>query len=89
MIHFETHHLVNLKYQMENETKYYTIKLEALVPTQITYRVRAKDAEEALTLLNMNAPYSQPKQSLTQMKKIKATVYLAGSSIIKLSKYFT
>jgi len=71
-----------------DDLKYYTIKLEAFVPTEIEYRVLASNPEEALELIAKKAPNNRPKQRLSRMKKIKAQVYLAGTTIIKLSRKF-
>ena len=81
----------------ENKTKqseikikqYYTVKLEVTAPINITYKVYAEDPEQALdivlknSLQNINIP---PQPILSQMKRLKGTVYAAGNSLIQLVK---
>lgn len=70
------------------EKHYYSVSLEALVPTTLTYRVLAETPEQALELIK-NAPLATaPKLQLARLRKLKASVYLSGTSIIKLTKSF-
>lgn len=73
------------------ETKeYYTVKLEALAPITITYRVLASSPEEALELAIKGKERQSSPTSVfyTRMKKLKATVYAAGTSMIQFTKGF-
>lgn len=79
--------------QMANqiEKKYYTIKLETIVPVELTFRVLAEDpvkATEMISKIPLPSLYSQPKLNLSRMKRLKATVYLAGSTMIEWIKTF-
>lgn len=67
--------------------KYYDVKLDALVPCTITYRISAYDEHEALTLLPKAIP-THVKHNLFQKRNIKAIINDAGSSIIRLIKNF-
>lgn len=67
------------------EKKYFDVKLECLLPATVTYRVLAKDAEEAARLIkNMNPTGVHHK--LAGKKDIKLTVYDVGSSLIRFIK---
>ena len=66
---------------------YYDVKVECLVPTMLTYRVLADDEQEALELIGKKPP-TQMKPNLLLKKIIKATVYIAGSSMVKLVKNY-
>lgn len=71
--------------------KPFQIKLEALVPTTITYTINAADEHEAIKELERNAtlrPISMPQQQLHRKIRLKATVYQGGTSMIKLSKNY-
>jgi hypothetical protein len=70
--------------------QYYTIKMEVTAPVTLTYRILAENAEQALELV-MKSPMTvpmvaPPKPVLNRMKKLKASVYLAGTSLVKLVK---
>jgi hypothetical protein len=71
--------------------KYYTIKIETLTPVEITCKVLAEDANEALELV-LKAPVSKyasnVKPILSKAKKVKATICKYGSNIIELIKRF-
>ena len=69
------------------QKKYYDVKLEALVPCTITYRVYADDEHDALTQIGKKAP-TNVKPNVNLKRDIKATVYDAGSSIIRFAKTF-
>lgn len=71
----------------EKQKKYYDIKLEANVPCLITYRIYADDEHDALTQIGKKAPTSV-KPNISQKRDIKALIYEAGSSILKLTKTF-
>lgn len=67
------------------EKKYYDIKIECMLPATLTYRVLAKDAEEAFRLTKNLQP-NGVQHRLIGRKEIKATVYDAGSSLIRFIK---
>lgn len=67
--------------------KYFTVKVETLTPCLLTYRVYAKDEEEAVALIKKSSPINvRPNVSMKRL--IKATVYDAGTSVVKLVKSF-
>lgn len=67
--------------------KYFTVKTETLTPCLITYRVYAESEEDAIALTKRAIPISvRPNISLKRV--LKATVYDAGTSIVKLVKSF-
>lgn len=69
------------------EKKYFTVKVEAMVPATISYRVYAEDEESAIKLIDRQSPtHFQPK--INAGKKIKIMVYNSGSNIIRLVKNF-
>jgi hypothetical protein len=68
--------------------QYYTVKLEVVAPMTLTYRVLAESPEQALELA-AQAPLSQaPRPHLSKMKKLKASIYLAGTTLLQLIKNF-
>lgn len=69
------------------QKKYYDIRLEALVPCTITYRILADDEHDALAQMNKRPP-TGVRPNIPQKRDIKATVYDAGSSIIRFAKSF-
>ena len=77
---------------MEETKRYYLIKLEVIAPITLTYRVLAENPEEALEIVikkpNTTLQTSQPKFKFALMKKIKASIYLAGTSMIEFVKNF-
>lgn len=68
--------------------KYFDVKIEALVPGTITYRVFAENEAEALKQIDKVNPTGF-KPRLAQKKLLKAAVYEAGSLLIKLTKVFS
>lgn len=76
-----------MKDQKSKQSIYYEIRTEALVPTLITYRIKAESPEEALKLFHKSNPTKVIPQ-LLRKRNLKATIYEAGKSIIKLTKYF-
>ena len=72
---------------MKNETKippkfYYDVKVEALLPATLVYRVLAETPEQAAQLIKNMSPNSV-KHRLIGRKEIKLMVYDAGSTMIK------
>lgn len=75
------------KPQPKPAPKYYDIKLECMVPAIITYRVLAENEQEALTQIDKRTP-TGVRPDISRKRNIKATVYDAGSSIIRFAKSF-
>lgn len=69
------------------QKKFYDIKLDAMVPCTITYRILADDEHDALTQMSKKHP-TAVKPNINLKRDIKATVYDAGSSIIRFAKTF-
>ncbi len=74
---------------MPEQKKYYTVKVEAIIPTEVTYKIFAETPEQAIDLISKSAPYLAPKPKLSRMKKIKITVYKFGTSMVELIKKFS
>lgn len=70
--------------------KPYDIKLDVLIPTTITYRINATSEQEAIRELEkQSAPVKIAlKYNTHKQIKLKATVYSAGTSMIKFSKVY-
>ncbi len=64
------------------QKKYFDVRIEALVPCQITYRVYAFDEDEALRETKKRPP-TKVQPNINQKRDLKATIYDAGSLIIK------
>jgi len=75
------------KKQLPKEKKYYDIRLEALVPCTITYRIFADDEHDALAQMSKKSP-SGVRPNVAKKRDIKAVVYDAGSSIVRFAKTF-
>jgi hypothetical protein len=71
----------------KKEPKYYDIKLECMVPCLVSYRVLAEDENDAIAQIEKRAP-TGIKPNISKKRNIKATVYDAGSSIIRFAKSF-
>lgn len=69
------------------QKKHYDVRVESLVPSTITYRVWADDEQDALNQIKRQAPINV-KPHLNQKKDIKASVYDAGSSLLRFMKAF-
>lgn len=67
------------------ERKYFDVKIETMLPATLTYRVLAKDAEEA-ALLSKNMQPTGVQHRLVGRRDIKLTVYDAGSTLIRFVK---
>lgn len=73
--------------EQPKQKKYYTVKLEALVPCNLVYRVYAFDENEALLQIDKASPI-EVKPMIGRKRNIKALIYEAGSLILKLQKIF-
>lgn len=76
------------KQKEDNNLEYYTIKIEAEVPTIITYRVLASSPEEALERLQYASISEPPKPNLNKIRKKTAKVYKQGTLEIRASKRY-
>lgn len=75
------------KVAAKKEVKYYDIKLECLVPCTVSYRILAEDENDALSQIDKKTP-TAIKPNISKKRNIKATVYDAGSSIMRFMKSF-
>ena len=68
----------------------YTIKLEALVPITLTYNIIAESEQQAMEMMERSilSPTILPRPRLSAMKKLKASVYLRGQTIVKMVKNY-
>lgn len=69
--------------------EYFTVKLEVVAPATVTYRVFAETPEEAAEIalkLKGRQLTSPPTISWNRLRTLKAVVYTAGSSLIRLAK---
>lgn len=64
---------------------YFDVKVEAMLPATLTYRVLAEDAQQAAGLIRGIQPNSV-HHKLIGRKELKLTVYQAGSSMIMWMK---
>jgi hypothetical protein len=78
---------VKNKIDLPKQKSYYDIKVEALVPTTLIYKVLAEDERDALNQIANKAPNGM-KPNLLMKRVIKATIYIAGTTMIKLVKHF-
>jgi len=67
----------------------WTVKVEVMAPIELTYRVWAVDAHEAIDQIRYGVLVAPPKPILSKQKRIKATVYKYGTSMIEFIKRFT
>lgn len=73
---------------MKKEKKWYDVKLEVLMPATVVYRVLAENEESALDEIKVSTIPTSVKYQLLKKKNIKATIYDAGSSMIRYIKNF-
>ncbi|KKN66638.1 hypothetical protein LCGC14_0469730 [marine sediment metagenome] len=74
------------------QKQFYTVKLEVMAPVELTLRVYAETPQEAIDMVSRNPlpPLSgPPRPNIARMKRIKATVYKAGTTIYYLIKNYT
>jgi hypothetical protein len=64
--------------------QYYDIKVEAMVPATLSYRIYAEDENEALELVKRASP-NQIKYKIAAKKDKKLLVYKPGTSLIIVS----
>lgn len=79
--------------KLKPKTKeYYSVKIETLIPVIVTYKVFAETPEEAIELakkLGGQQLNSAPIIIWARMKRLKATVYSTGTSLVRLVKTLT
>ena len=68
--------------------EYFTVEVEALVPTTFKYKVYAANAEDALSKIQTSPLLEQPKQKISQMKPLQAKIFKFGTHLLKYSKKF-
>lgn len=67
----------------------YTIKIDYLVPTTITYKIAAENEHEALKMVDKKpTSYYHMKQNLPRKIKLKAIIFQASTSIVKFTKTY-
>jgi hypothetical protein len=66
----------------------FTIKLEAMAPIELTYKVWAETPEQAVDLLKTATLTARPKPIIARKRNIKATVYRYGTMVIEFVKNF-
>lgn len=72
----------------KNNQQYYTVKLEADVPTILTFRILASSPDEALEKIKNASISEAPKQNFSKMRRKSATVYKSGTIEIQASKKY-
>jgi hypothetical protein len=72
---------------MIKQKTYFDVKVEALCPCIITYRIYAEDEHDALDQIDKKAPTSI-RPNIYKKRNIKAVVYNSGSSLIKLIRNY-
>lgn len=74
-----------LRIKTASQKKYYDVKVESLVPAILIYKVLAANPEEAFYKIKHIHP-NHIQYKVHNRKDIKATVYDAGSNLIKFVK---
>lgn len=70
------------------QKQYYTIKVQVMVPGEITYKVFAESPEAALLEFESKR-YSGTKQAFwNKLKKLKAMIYKVGTINLLLEKKY-
>ena len=73
------------------QKQYWTVKLEVMAPVELTFRVFTETPEEAVEIVSKNPLpplYAAPRPIISRMKRIKATVYKAGTNMYKFVKNY-
>lgn len=73
------------------QKEYFTVRMEAIVPISISYRIFAENPEEAIDLarkLTAQQQIGPPVIAWNRIKRLKATVYRFGNSLIQLTRSF-
>jgi hypothetical protein len=69
--------------ELEKKAAEYSVKLEVMAPVELIFRIFAETPEEAAEMVSRNPipPLSAaPRPIISRMKRIKATVYKAGTN---------
>ena len=75
------------KQPKQPKKQYYDIKVDCIAPITYTYRIYADDEQSALKEIYKRPPTSS-RPNYQARKILKATVFNAGSSLIKFVKKF-
>lgn len=67
----------------------YTVKVEAMAPVEIVHKVWAESPQEAMEIYEKAPLAKAPRPILSRKRKIKATVYKLGTTLIELEKKYT
>lgn len=65
--------------------KYFDVRVEAMLPATLTYRVLAEDPEQASNMIKNMAP-NNVTHKLHGRKEFKLTVFDSGSTMIRFIK---
>jgi uncharacterized membrane protein len=69
------------------EKKYFTVKIETMVPATISYQILADDAEHAAKIAEKNNPIHIEYQ-IKKRKNSKLTVYDLGTFLMRYIRNF-
>lgn len=72
--------------QIQKQKKWFDIKINAMIPATIIYKVLAEDEHEALTLIKNKQPNSIQYKFFNR-KELKIMIYDSGSCIIRYVKH--
>lgn len=70
---------------IKKDKTYFDVKIECLLPSTLSYRVLAESPEEALSMTK-TLPPNNVQYRLAGRKNLKATVYDAGTLMVRLVK---
>lgn len=80
------------KFEAPPEKQLYDVRVQITCPVQLTFRVLSETPEQALKLVEERNPSARligtSPPDLGKMKKIKGTVYQAGTLLIKFFKNY-
>ena len=70
--------------------QFYTIKLEAMAPIEMEFRIFAESPQAAIEIFDKSLPplVRPARPILSRMKKVKATVYKYGTNIYYFFKNY-
>ncbi len=68
--------------------KQYTVKVEVMAPVELIYKVWAESPEEAMKNYDRSPLSKAPKPILSRKRKIKATVYKLGTTMVEMEKRY-
>lgn len=73
--------------QVEEKPQYYTVKLDVIAPVELTFKIWAKNPQEAIEKCD-RAPIASTPKLRNRGRKKKAVVYRSNYSNIELQKNF-